>query len=178
MPWNTSATGRAPADRHADGGREHGTSVGRRGTTALRARTQGRRCRLDHGPQINRREPLRQIPPMNDHDGQPDLGRLCPLPHPRGGRRLGVGVGGFGGGQDQGGADRRILVGREPGTDGSVDRAVAVLGGGQGVGGVVPEYGVGVGVVEKGLQEGGVGGDRGPGGRYDQAAGQSLIWTP
>jgi hypothetical protein len=53
-------------------------------------------------------------------------------------------VGGFGGGENQGGADDRILLGGEPGAEGGTHR--------------------GVGVVEEGLQEGGVGGDRGPGG--------------
>lgn len=41
---------RAPAGQHVHDGREHGTLVGRRGATALRARAEGRQYRLDHCP--------------------------------------------------------------------------------------------------------------------------------
>lgn len=49
-----------------------------------------------------------------DRGGQPDFGRLRPVPppvaQPSDGRRVGVGSGGFGGGEDQGGADDRVLL--------------------------------------------------------------------
>ncbi|MFF4299211.1 hypothetical protein ACFY0N_36770 [Streptomyces vinaceus] len=101
-----------------------------------------------------------------DRGSQPDFGRLCPVPppfaHPRDGRRVGVGSGDFGGGEDQGGADDRVLLGGEPGAEERTDCSVGVCGDGQCVGGADAYRRIGV--AEPGLQESDVGGDRGPGG--------------
>ncbi|MFJ9550611.1 hypothetical protein [Streptomyces erythrochromogenes] len=106
-----------------------------------------------------------------DRGGQPDLGCLCRflplLADPCAGRRVGVGAGGFGGGEDQGRADDRVRLDGEPGAEGSTDRVLVVGGGGQCVGGLDAD--LGVGVVEQGMQECGVRGDRGPG-RGDRPA--------
>ncbi|MGW2270565.1 hypothetical protein [Streptomyces yangpuensis] len=80
-----------------------------------------------------------------------------------------MGTGGFGGGEDQGRADDRVRFDGEPGAEAGTDRVLVVGGGGQCVGGVDADRGFGV--VEEGAQEGGVGGDRGPGGGDRPACG-------
>lgn len=71
--------------------------------------------------------------------------------------------------EEQGGADYGVVLRGKPGGEGCSDRALEVGGGGQSVGGVDADGGVGV--VEKGQECRRFGGDRGSGSGYRPACG-------